>query len=127
MPTVLPFENGALDPPGPVVDAALLGVDGAAFACPLLLDTGANTTVVPLAVAVAAGFAPAAAETVRAAGFDGRADEYPELELTLVIFGRTVSGWFLLVDADRGFLGRDVLRFFRVRYDGPGETLTVED
>ena len=119
------FRAGRFNPPAPVVDAEVSFGGGPPVRCEMIVDSGADTTVVPLHVAVAAGLDPAAAPTVEAQGFDGEPIDTAAEEFSIAVFGTRHDVWALVTDLPYGLLGRDVLREYRVTLDGPAGTLTV--
>ena len=53
-------------------------------------------------------------------GFDGSRSEAVAVTVEMVFLDRTFRGQYLLIDAERGVLGRDVLNHLAVLLDGPG-------
>lgn len=117
-----PYEAGEFEPAAPVARARVSGPGQVARAqVPLLLDSGADVSVIPLAVArvVAAVIEPAAVP-VRFLG--GDIVTYEQATLT-VEFGRyRFHGAFLVADVDFGVLGRNILNNLVLTLDGPGLT-----
>ena len=94
----------------------------------MLLDTGADVTLVPHSVAGDLGVRPALTTgTFKLVGFDGSSSEAPAVHLELLFSGRTFRGRFLLIDQEWGVLGRNVLNLLPILYDGPRLTWAVHE
>jgi len=52
-------------------------------------------------------------------GFDGSKSFAPVAMLDMLFLGRAFRGRYLLIEADRGILGRDILNHVTVLLDGP--------
>ena len=116
------YESGTFDPPAPVMRARVTGPGHLTQAdVPLLLDTGADISIIPIAVA----------QNVEAKIEDGRVPvsylggevaTYDQARLT-VEFGRyRFQGAFLLANVAYGVIGRNILNLLTVTFDGPGLT-----
>ena len=84
----------------------------------MLLDSGADVTLLPRAVAVALQLEllPRRYELV---GYDGRGNEAEAVNAILELEGRVYRGQFLLIDDDCGILGRNILNTIVLTLDGP--------
>jgi hypothetical protein len=85
----------------------------------MLIDTGADVTLVPQASIdeLKSGFDPQ--ESYELEGFDGRRSFAQSVRLELVFLRRTFKGRFLIINSEVGILGRDVLNHIVVALDGP--------
>lgn len=113
------YERAGYDPPAPVA-RALVAADGeAAVDVPLLIDTGADSSIIPRSVAVLVGaeLSPAPADII---SYTGEAREAEQAVLTVRFERVTVRGAFLVLDTEQGVLGRNVLNNLVLTLDGPG-------
>jgi hypothetical protein len=83
------------------------------------LDTGADITLVPQEAVNRLNLTIAPNTYYELAGFDGHTSIAPIVRLELVFCQRTFRGQFLLIDQDRGILGRNVLNAVPLLLDGP--------
>jgi hypothetical protein len=88
----------------------------------MLLDTGADVSLVPRGAAsdLAAADAPALQYELEA--FDGTRSVLPAIALELQFLGKSFRGQFLLVDGDYGIIGRNILNNLSLRLDGPSQS-----
>jgi predicted aspartyl protease len=109
------------EPPAPLARVTLRNPT-TGVACPdvpLLLDTGADVTLVPEAVMGQLGVAAFPDKRYELIGFDGSVSYAPVAQLELVFCRRTFRGQFLLTDQEWGILGRNVLNAVPLALDGP--------
>ena len=108
--------DAGFDPPAPVVPVLLSAVGSDRVLTPMLLDTGADCTLVPERVARSLGLPRVGRSDVR--GVTG-ASTSRDCHAALVRIG----AWSRIVRVvpleDEAILGRDVLRAMVVRLDGP--------
>jgi predicted aspartyl protease len=85
---------------------------------PMLVDTGADVTLIPRSSAnqIGVALAPGGYELM---GFDGSMSLAQAARLNLELLGKTFKGQFLLIDQEWGLLGRDVLNHLSLLFDGP--------
>jgi hypothetical protein len=118
------YDVARFDPPAPLalvtVKSEQLGVviDGV----PMLLDTGADVSLLPRSE-TAALVAPDARQYELEA-FDGRRSTAPAVVAELLFLGKTFRGQFLLIDGWHGVLGRNVLNNLTLLFDGPSQAWT---
>ena len=113
------YEAEGFAPPAPVVRARLIGpsaqtIDGV----PLLIDTGADVSVVPFEAALAVGTQPRPA-TVPIQFYGGEQTAYQEAEVTIAFLRYRFRGVFLVADAEYGIPGRSILNLLTLSLDGP--------
>jgi hypothetical protein len=85
----------------------------------MLLDSGADVTLVPQAVVGELGLAPSAERLYELIGFDGSISFAQIVQLDLLFLGRAFRGEFLLIDQKWGILGRNILNAVPLLLDGP--------
>jgi hypothetical protein len=85
----------------------------------MLLDTGADVSLVPRAALERLGLSDEVARRFQVAGFDGRATSADSCDLEMVLARRTFRGSFLVIEEEWGILGRNVLNSLSIVYDGP--------
>jgi hypothetical protein len=85
----------------------------------MLLDSGADVTLIPQAAVSMLGVAAVPDRHYELIGFDGNMSFAPVVRLELVFCGRTFRGQFLLIDQKWGILGRNVLNAVALLFDGP--------
>ena len=115
------YDDQHFNPPAPVATIELVSVEGsprASSGVPVLIDTGADFTLLPGAAVRALGV-EVLAESYSLEGFDGRRSEAAAAQLAIRFLGRTFRGRFLLIDQPIGVLGRNVLDHVHITLDGP--------
>lgn len=115
------YEGGEFEPPASIVRARVEGPSGIQEDVPLLLDSGADVSVIPLVIARALG-APIEPAGVLIRYLGGDVSTYDRATLS-VEFGRyRFHGPFLVANSDYGVLGRNVLNLLVLTLDGPNLT-----
>jgi len=114
------YEDTLFSPPAPVVRVKLrnpqTGIDRSDV--PMLLDSGADVTLLPRTAIDALDVQPSD-QSYELIAFDGTKSVSAVVIAELVFLGRVFRGQFLLVDQEVGILGRDVLNHVSVLLDGP--------
>jgi predicted aspartyl protease len=115
------YDGARFQPPAPVATVTVsnpaTGTAGADV--PMLLDTGADVSLVPEAVVRQIGVAPIPGRQYQLVAFDGSMSLASVVQLELVFCRRTFRGQFLLTEQDSGILGRNVLNALSLLLDGP--------
>ena len=89
---------------------------------PMLLDSGADVTLVPRQTIDRLGISTDPAAVYELMSFDGRRSSAQAVHFDLVFLRRAFRGRFLVTDQDCGILGRDVLNYLSLSFDGPSLT-----
>ncbi len=115
------YDAAVFDPPAPVACVTLRNPDDGAMISdvPLLLDTGADVTLLPRATVEQLGVPPVAGERYELVGFDGSTSFAAVVMLDMLFLSRAFRGLYLLTEEERGILGRDVLNHVVLLLDGP--------
>lgn len=123
------YESARYDPPAPVAEVGLrrAGDPGPppVTGVRLLIDTGADVTLLPRAALAPLGLQPQPGDRYELIGFDGTRTTADAVELEMVFANKAFRGRYLLADADRGILGRDVLNALALLCDGPKQEWSV--
>lgn len=86
---------------------------------PMLLDSGADVTLVPRECVMQLGVPLDSNETFELLAFDGTQSVTQVATLHMVFLGRTFRGRFLLTNDPCGILGRNILNSLSIVLDGP--------
>jgi predicted aspartyl protease len=108
-------------PPAPVAQVTLRNpTTGAERAdVPMLIDTGADVTLIPGDVATMIGLEAVEGAGYELVGFDGHAQIAPAVHAKMSFCGRVFSGRFLVTKETHGILGRNILNVVALVMDGP--------
>ena len=110
------------DPPAPVAHVTLRDASGATVPdVLLLLDTGADTTLLRRSAIARLGINPDPALQYELIGFDGARSTTQAVDLDMIFLQKAFRGRYLLIDDDRGILGRDVLASVILLLNGPAK------
>lgn len=109
------------DPPAPLALVTIRNpLTGAASVnVPMLLDSGADVTLIPRAVIDRLAVEATPQRQYELIGFDGTTSLSPAIHLELLFCRRKFRGQFLLVEQPWGILGRNVLNSVALLLDGP--------
>jgi hypothetical protein len=115
------YDATQFQPPAPVVYVTLRNANTGTIApnIPMLLDTGADVTLIPRVALASLGLDVIADTTYELIGFDGNKSLAQVVHVELVFCRRIFRGQFLLVDQLYGILGRNVLNAVPLFLDGP--------
>lgn len=116
-----PYDTLYYDPPAPVALVTLRDMSGAASVrdVTLLLDTGADITLLPREAVEHLGVDVLSGKDYELVGFDGSRSTAQAVDLEMIFLRKAFRGRYLLVDEDRGVLGRDVLASVILLLHGP--------
>ena len=114
------YDAENFDPPAPVAYVTLRNPATGAFIenVPMLMDTGADATVLSRSYVEKLGVKPHGDKVYETVGFNGQSSVINMAELELEFLGRKFKGQFLLIDQPVGYLGRNILNYLRIVFDG---------
>ncbi len=117
------YDASFASPPAPVTRVVIRNpaANKSVTEVPILIDTGADATLIPRALLPYLDIVEEALEPsgYMLVGFDGTQSPAVLVPVELEFLGRRLAGDFLLTAANYGVLGRDVLNLFRLVFDGP--------
>jgi hypothetical protein len=115
------YEASDVDPPAPVARVVLRHPHSGATLSDvsLLLDTGADVTLRPRTAVEQLGVPLLPDQRYELMGFDGSKSFASVVMLDLLFLRRAFRGRYLLIEAEHGILGRDILNHVALRLDGP--------
>ena len=118
MPT---YDATLFNPPAPLARVTLRNPENGAILSdvPMLLDSGADVTLIPQAYVNRLDVAVVSDKLYELMGFDGGTSFAPVVQLELAFLRRTFRGQFLLIDQEWGVLGRNILNALSLLLDGP--------
>jgi hypothetical protein len=115
------YDSTNFEPPAPVAHVILRNpATGVSFPdVPMLIDTGADVTLLPQEYIRHLEVAPDENTLVELQGFDGEITFAKTVRLELYFLERKFTGQFLLIDQSEGILGRNILNSISILLDGP--------
>jgi hypothetical protein len=120
------YDAARFDPPAPLalvtVKSDQLGIE--IHDVPMLLDTGADVSLLPRSF-VSALTSPDAKQYELEA-FDLTKSTAPAISAELQFLGKSFHGQFLLIDGWHGVLGRNVLNNLSLLFDSPSQKWTEQ-
>jgi hypothetical protein len=116
------YDGVHFDPPAPVARVILRCPQTASQVADVqvLLDSGADVTLLPRAAAIQLGIVTTLEQRFELMGFNGSRSFADAVFLDVILLGKAYRGWYLLTDDPCGVLGRDVLNHLSIRLNGPG-------
>jgi hypothetical protein len=118
MPT---YDASRFFPPAPLAEVTLQNIANGAriTGVPMLLDSGADVTLLPKDFVSQIGVVIDPNEGYELFGFDGSRSTAQAAHLDLILLARIFRGKFLLIEQDCGIIGRDILNDLTLLFDGP--------
>jgi predicted aspartyl protease len=115
------YDSENFDPPAPVAYVTLRNpATGVSLSdVPMLIDTGADATLLPQEFVRQLGIEPDANTLVEVQGFNGEISLTKMVKLEIYFLERKFAGQFLLIDQPMGILGRNILNSITIVLDGP--------
>lgn len=115
------YDTSQFDPPAPVAHVTLRNPQSGATASDtlLLLDTGADVTLLPRTTVEQLGVPLLADQRYELMGFDGSKSFAPVVTLDMIFLKRVFRGRYLLIEEACGILGRGILNHVALLLDGP--------
>ncbi|MCE9555522.1 MAG: hypothetical protein K8T91_19415, partial [Planctomycetes bacterium] len=115
------YDSIRFSPPAPLANVTLRHPESNTLATdvPLLIDSGADVTLLPKSSVDLLGVETDTGEVYRLAGFDGTISFSQAVRVDLILGRKTFKGRFLLIEQTWGVLGRDVLNHLCLVLDGP--------
>ncbi|MCC6298098.1 MAG: retroviral-like aspartic protease [Anaerolineales bacterium] len=116
------YDAESFDPPAPVATVSLRNLATGALLSdvPMLIDTGADVTLLPREYVERLGV-ELESEAYEVQGYNGETSLADAVKLELVFLNRKFTGQFLLIDQPMGILGRNVLNMIPILFNGPEE------
>lgn len=118
MPT---YDTDSFDPPAPVAFVNLRNPQNGRTVTDIrmLIDSGADVTLIPAIVADQLALMAEPGEMVEIMGFDGTVSRASVAKLEMFFLNKTFRGRFLVSHQESGILGRDVLNLVILILNGP--------
>jgi hypothetical protein len=115
------YEASSFDPPAPIANVTLRNpTNGTSVSnVRLLLDSGADVTLLPQAAVSQLSLTESSAAQYELIGFDGSKSHAAAVTLDMLLLRRAFRGQYLVIDNECGILGRDVLNCVAILLDGP--------
>jgi len=114
------YDDSRFTPPAPVARVSVRNLDNGESVADvlMLIDSGADASLLPRSAVATLGIV-GTGERYQLVAFDGTITESEAVRADLVFLNRRFRGRFLLIDAETGVAGRDVLNHIRMLLDGP--------
>lgn len=108
------------EPPAPIARVALRKIETGERIkdIPVLLDTGADISLLPISLVESLEIKPLQNESFRLEGFDGSRLSAEVYHLQVIFLGKRFTGEFCTIDTEIGILGRDILNQVSILFDG---------
>ncbi len=115
------YEEVQYSPPAPVAYVTLRNsLNGSAWEnVPMLIDTGADVTLIPRNAIDQLGLETLASTQYQLEGFDGSTSLASVVQLEFIFLSLTFRGQFLFIDQEWGIIGRNILNAVAITLDGP--------
>ena len=115
------YDATRYSPPAPLAQVTLrrLNDNATVTDVPLLLDTGADVTLLPVLTVERLGAQQLPDQRYELMGFDGNISTAPVVILDVIFLRRAFRGRYLLIEEERGVMGRDILNHLSLLFDGP--------
>ena len=115
------YDSARFSPPAPLANIVLQNPENGLEekAVPMLLDTGSDVTLVPQIYAKRLDLS--VSREFELAGFDNKKSLNQAAKLHLIFEGKTFRGEYFLIEQDYGIIGRNILNFLNIQFDGKNQ------
>jgi hypothetical protein len=115
------YDDHFFTPPAPLARVTLRHPENGTTVSevPMLLDSGADVTLIPQASVALLGTTMRINESYELMRFDGSVSQAQAVQLNLIFLRRRFKGRFLLIKQEWAIIGRDVLNHVSLLLDGP--------
>ncbi len=115
------YDSARFSPPAPLAIVSLRNPENdlEEINVPMLLDTGSDVTLVPHIYAKRLDLS--SSREFELAGFDNKKSLSQTANLHLIFEGKTFRGEYFLIEQDYGIIGRNVLNFLNLQFDGKNQ------
>ena len=115
------YNQTLYDPPAPIADVILRNPESGEtlYNVRMLIDTGADVSLLPRSSLELTGLLVSLDEQYELMGFDGHQSVSSVVWAEVIFLGKTFRGKYLLIDHECGVLGRDILNYLSLLFDGP--------
>ncbi|MBN8658051.1 MAG: retroviral-like aspartic protease [Anaerolineae bacterium] len=114
------YDSEHFDPPAPVAHVTLRNpaTGDVLTNIPMLIDTGADVTLVPSEAVTKLGIKTEENKAFEVQGYNGETTNLKSARLDLLFLNKTFKGEYLLTNRSIGILGRNILNKLRILFDG---------
>lgn len=114
------YDSENFDPPAPVAHVTLRNpaTGDVLTNIPMLIDTGADVTLVPSEAVEKLGIKTEENKAFEVQGYNGEITNLKSARLDLLFLNKTFKGEYLLTNRSIGILGRNILNKLRILFDG---------
>lgn len=114
------YDSENFDPPAPVAHVTLRNpaTGDVLTNIPMLIDTGADVTLVPSEAVEKLGIKTEENKAFEVQGYNGETTNLKSARLDLLFLNKTFKGEYLLTNRSIGILGRNILNKLRILFDG---------
>lgn len=110
----------SFDPPAPIAEVVLRKIETGERVrnILMLLDTGADVSLLPSSALRLLKAAPVPNENFRLEGYNSNEKTVEVFQLQVIFLGKRFTGKYCAVDDEIGILGRDILNQISLLFDG---------
>ncbi len=121
------YNTQHFNPPAPVALVTLRKLESALKVTniPMLIDSGADVTLVPKTAVQQLDLSLASEAQHQLIGFDGQSSLSSVVHLQMNLAGRNFTGKFLIIDQEWGVLGRNILNHLKILLDGQNSSWEI--
>lgn len=114
------YDSARFSPPAPLSFVMLRNPENGLeeIEVPMLLDTGSDVTLVPQVCAAKLKTDLSSSRQYELAGFDNKKSYSRTVKLHLIFEQKTFRGEYFLIDQDYGIIGRNILNFLNLQFNG---------